>query len=112
MTNRASPASEAAGDLGDDVGGDVLPLEALRDGDTDGDGRVEVGARDVADRVGHRHDGEAEGERDAQETDAELHRAAGDRGEEGRRVDGCTTATEDEPERSEELRAEALDHRG
>ena len=80
MANRARPASEAAGDLGDDVGRHVLPLEALGDGDADRDGRVEVGTRDVPDRVRHRHDGEAERQGDAEEADAELHRSAGDRG--------------------------------
>jgi hypothetical protein len=37
----------------------------------DGDGRVEVGARDVPDAVRHHQDGEAEGEADSGEPDAE-----------------------------------------
>ena len=103
---------EAAGDLGDDVGRHVLPLEALGDGDADRDGRVEVGTRDVPDRVRHRHDGEAERQGDAEEADAELDGSAGDGRQEGGGVDRCATATEDEPERAEELCAEALRHRG
>jgi hypothetical protein len=64
---------ETADDLRGDIGGHVLPLEALADGEADGDGRVEVGAGDVADGIRHRQDREAEGEGDTEEADAELH---------------------------------------
>ena len=75
---QGQPGEQAAGHLGDDVGRHVLPLEALRDRDTDGDGRVEVGARDVSDGVRHRDHGEAERQGHAEEADAELDGAPGD----------------------------------
>ena len=58
--------------LGDHVGGDVLPREAPRRRQPQGDGGVEVAAGDVADGVRHRQHGEPEGEGDAEETDAQT----------------------------------------
>ena len=72
MTHRVAEASGRADELHADVGGDVLPLEALDRGQGDADGRVEVPAGDVADAVDHDQHGEAEGQRDTEEADAEA----------------------------------------
>jgi hypothetical protein len=36
------------------------------------DRRIEMPARDVTDRIGHRHDGQAEGQRHADQANADL----------------------------------------
>jgi 4-hydroxy-3-methylbut-2-enyl diphosphate reductase len=69
-----------------------------------------VGAGHVAHGVRHGHDGEAEREGDPEEADAGEDRLAGDDvgHDEERREDRRAAAAEDEPERAEELCAEAL----
>jgi hypothetical protein len=64
--------------------------------ESDGDGRVEVAARDVTERVRARHHGQAERERDAHEGDPHFR--------ESRRQHGAAASAEHEPERSEEFR--------
>jgi len=54
-----------------------------------------MAARDVADGVGHRQHGEAEGEGDAEEADPQFRK--------GRGEDGRTAAAEGQPERTEEF---------
>jgi hypothetical protein len=58
--------------------------------------------------IRHGQHGEAEGQGDAQEADAELDALPGDDvgGEELRREDGAATAAEDEPEGAERLGAQ------
>ena len=58
----------------------------------DRDRGVEVSAGDVADGIGHGDHGEAEGQRDADQTDADL----GKRG----RQHGAAATTEHQPERA------------
>lgn len=105
---------EAGSDLGTDVGRCVPPLEATPSGQTEGDGRVEVPTGDVPDGVDHRQHGQAEGEGDTDEADAQpgvLAVAQVLRGE-----DRTAAAAEDEPEGAEELRTESVGqgvgHRG
>ena len=69
-------AIDRADHLRDDIGADVLRREAPAGGKPDRHGRVEVAARDVADGVGHRQHRQAEGERDAEEPDADLGKGA------------------------------------
>src|SRR5690606_24670873 len=61
--------------------------------------------------VGHRQDGEAEGEGDADEADPELDRR-GVAAEEERREDCAAAAAEDEPEGAEEFRDQFASHDG
>ena len=82
---------------------------AAADDEADGDGRVQVAAGDVADGVGHGQHGEAEGERDADEADAEVR---GPPRQEARREHGAAAAAEDEPERADELGDEFVFHGG
>jgi hypothetical protein len=56
--------SEGPGRLRDDVGTDARPREAAHQSEGNADGRVEMGARDAAGGVDHRHDHESEGQRD------------------------------------------------
>lgn len=93
-------SDESAEDLADDVAGDVLPLGAAGDGETDADGGVEVAAGDVADGVDAGHHGEAEGERDAEEADSERVAGVGEGGGEDRGAD----AAGDQEEGAERLR--------
>ena len=86
-------------DLGDDVGGRVLPGEPPPETQADGDGRVEVPAGDVSDGVGHGEHAQAEREGDPEVADADV----GDAGRDDRRA----AAGEDQPERAEELSAKA-----
>jgi len=65
------PHCERAGDAADELGApverNVAPREPLRDGKAEGDGRVDVAARDLADRIDERNHDEAEGHRDEAE---------------------------------------------
>ena len=63
---------DGADHLRDDVGNDLLGGKAAAGGKPDRDGRVEMAARDMADGVGHRHHGQPEGERHAEQADADL----------------------------------------
>lgn len=95
---------EAAEDLRHDIRRHVLPLEALSHGEADGDGGVEVRTGDVGDGVRHRQHGQAEGERDAEEADAQLDVGVVAAEVEGGE-DGGSAPTEDEPEGAEEFGA-------
>ena len=68
-------------DLRRDIGRDIAPLEALRGGEADGDGRVEVATGDVPDGIRHRQHGQSEGESDTGEADAHLNRRRRRRGD-------------------------------
>jgi hypothetical protein len=84
----------------DDVAGNLGPGEAPGAGETDGDRRVEVAARDVAEGVGTRDDRQAEGKGDADEADLLA------------REDSRAAAAEDEDEGAERLGAELLGRAG
>ncbi len=84
---------QAADHLGDDVGQHVRGREAAARGQADGDGRVEVAARDVADGVGHRQHGQAEGQGHAEEADPDLGESRGEH--------GAAAAAEHQPERAD-----------
>jgi hypothetical protein len=60
-----------------------------------------MAARDVADRIGHRHDRQAEGERDAEQADADLGEPRGD--------DGAAATREGEPEGADALGDASVD---
>ena len=64
------------------------------------DGRIEVAARDVPDRVRHRQDGEPEGERDAKPADPDVR--------ERRRQHRAPAPAEHQPERAEASAASRL----
>ena len=66
-------ADEGADDLADDVAEEFLDGDLLGDEHREGDGRVDVAARDAADRVDHRDDDKAEGKGGGDEVDAGPH---------------------------------------
>jgi hypothetical protein len=86
--------------LSRDVRGDEAALDPATDPQPDRHGGVEVSARGVPERVGHREDRQAEGERDAEQSDADVLDARGE--------DGGAAPPEDEPERADELGGEAV----
>jgi hypothetical protein len=97
-------AEHRADHLGDDVRHKVARREAACDGEPDAHSRIQVAARDVADRIGHGQHRKTESERNAHETDAQpMHRASEVSGE-----DGAAAAPEDEPEGAEQLGSKAL----
>lgn len=59
-------ADDRANDLRGDVGGDLIGREPAACGKADRYGGVQMAARNMADRVGHRDHGEAKGERHAE----------------------------------------------
>ena len=95
-------AGDGSGDLGDHVPEDVAPPESPAGPEPDGDRGVEVTARDRPERVGARQDGQAEGERHADEPDAQGRKRRGQH--------RAAASAENEPERSEELAGELGEH--
>src|SRR5205823_4371143 len=84
-------AGNGAGELGDDQSDRVGPGQLPRGGEGEGDGRVDLAAGDVPDRVDHRDDHHHERERD----DAQLRhreRHTGGLGDHERRGGGTGTA--------------------
>ena len=69
---------------------------------TEGDCRVEVPARDMADRIGHGQHRQAERGRDAKKADPETGEARG--------KNGAAAAAEGQPERSEKFGDDAPTH--
>lgn len=100
---------DPAENLGDEVGNHLRLRVTPRDDEPDSDRRIEVASRDVADRVGHRQDGETEGQGYADKTNPELYGIVTGR-EEHRREDRAAAAAEDEPEGAEELGHEFVFH--
>ncbi len=96
MTIEHAAASDRAQHLGDDVGQELAAREPAAGPEPDRDRRIEVAARDVPDGVGHRQHGQAEGQRDAEEADAQLGKR--------RRQHRAAAPAEDQPERPDELR--------
>ena len=84
---------ERAEELGGPVAERARPGEVPAEREGEGDRRVEVGAGDVPDRVDHRHDHEAEGDRDADVAELVCLGVDHDRAATG----------EDERERADEL---------
>ena len=70
-------AGDAAEHLGDHVLDDLTPGEASPGSEPDRYGGIEVAARHAAHGIDHGEDGEAEGERDADEADPELRKGCG-----------------------------------
>ena len=70
-------AGDRAEHLRDDVGHQLGGLEPPARPQADRDRRIEMAARDVADRIGHGQDRQAERQRDAGEADAELRKRCG-----------------------------------
>src|SRR5207245_11106729 len=102
-------ADDATDVLGRPVDGDFPPREALGHRESEGDSRVDVAARDLADRVDEGGDDEAEGEADRQEVRLgdRRHRLAGER--EGRYDRPGTD--QDQRRRAEHLGERPLWHR-
>ena len=94
---------ERAYELGDYVAHEVLPAEPTAHKDSQGDGRVDVAARDVADAVGHGDDGQAERQCREQVATATRGVAANEH--------GGTAAHEGEHERTDKL-CDVLLHKG
>ena len=86
---------DGADHLRDDVGHDIGGLELSGGPEPDRDRRIEVAARDVADGIGHREHGQAEGEGDPEEADAERRKGGGQH--------RAAAAAEGKPEGAEEL---------
>ncbi|CAD5301347.1 hypothetical protein BOSE62_70081 [Bosea sp. 62] len=86
---------DGADDLGDDVGHHLAGREAPAGGEADRDGRVEMTAGDMADRIGHGDDGQTERERYTKQPDADLRKA--------RRDHGAAAAGEGQPEGTDHL---------
>ncbi len=61
--------------------------------EADGHGRVEMTARNMADGIGHRDDGEAEGERNAEQPYTDIRKTGGD--------DCAAAAGKSKPERTD-----------
>ena len=89
-------ADDAADHLRDDVADQVGCRQPSGEECAERDGRVEMRARHRADRIGHRHHGDAEGQRDADA--AARQQAAKAAGDDARAAD------EDQPERPEDFR--------
>ena len=83
-----------------DVRGQLRGREAAACPQAHRDRRVQVAARDVPDGEGHREHGQAEGERNAMQADADVRKGGGEH--------GTAAATEYEPERPKELGAVCL----
>ncbi|KAG1259587.1 hypothetical protein G6F65_015275 [Rhizopus arrhizus] len=97
---------QAAGDLGDDVGHQVLGREAATGPQTDADRRIEMRAGDVAERIGAGHHSQAEGQRHAEESDTQRIAVTAELGGQHR----AAAATQNQPERAEELGGQAFTH--
>ena len=93
-------------DLHDDVRQHLFGREALGGPQADGDGGVEVPARDVADGVGHGEHGETERERHTEEAEPERVGVAAELGGQH----GGTAAAEHQPERADRFGDELLAH--
>ncbi len=90
--------------LSDDVRQQVASGKAAGDGQADAHRRIQVAAGDMADRIGHGQDSEAERERNAHEADTQTVDRAGEASGE----DGAAAASEHEPEGAEQLGRKAL----
>ena len=86
---------DAAENLRYDVGSQFAGWETSGRPQAEGNGRVDVTARDGADGIGHGEQGEAEGERDTDKADAGFGEVAGQ--------DRASAPAEDEPEGSDEF---------
>ena len=88
-------SQDRAHKLRQDIGQQLRRREAPADGQPDRDGRVEMPARDAADRIGHRHHGQPEGQGHAQKADPDLGEGGGQH--------GTAAAAKDQPECAERL---------
>ena len=91
---------DRARQLGQDVGQQLSGRDAPAGEQADCNRRVEMPARDVADRISHRHNGQAKGQRNADQADPDLG--------EFRRQDGAAAAAQDKPEGADEFGSEFL----
>ncbi len=97
---------QATSHLGDDVRHQVLGREAATGPQADADRRIEVRAGDMAERIGAGHHGQAEGERHAEEPDAQRIAVTAELGGQHR----TAAATQNQPERAEEFGGQAFTH--
>src|SRR5262245_61981122 len=86
---------DGADELGDDVGNDLSGGEAAARGQAEGYRRIDMASRNVADRIGHGQEREAEGQRNTEKADADLWKARGD--------DRASTTPERQPESTDRL---------
>ena len=69
-----------AGQLSQDVGQQLAGRSAAAGEQADRNRRVEMSARDAADRIGHRHDGQPKRQRDADQANADFGEFGGQDG--------------------------------
>src|SRR3546814_15201336 len=74
---------------------DVARIEAPARPQADGDRRIEMAPRDMADRIDHGHDGQTERQSDAEEADPAVGKA--------RRDHRAAAAADNQPEGADEL---------
>lgn len=86
---------DRAGELGQDVGKQFAGGGAAAGKQADRDRRVEMTAGNMADRIGHGHNGQTKRQRNADKTDADLG--------EFRRQHGAAAAAENQPKCADEL---------
>src|ERR1700756_3757676 len=99
-------SDDASGGLRPPIGGNLAPGKALRGRQGERDGRVDVTAGDLSDRVDERDDDQTEGDRDEAEVGARERRLRSAFEQEDRRHG--TGADEDEQRRTDELGEQAL----
>ena len=96
-------AQDPADHLGGNVAGDLMRGEPLAEHEAHRDGGVDMAARDMAKGVHDRDHGHSEGERDADDPDAELWKAGAQ--------ERAPTAGKHQPERAKRFSGESLPHR-
>jgi hypothetical protein len=87
--------NDRADHLGNDVRQNLADRKAPARGETDRDGGIEMAAGDVADRIGHGHDAQAECQRHTDQADTDLRKTGGD--------DRAAASRKSEPERADRL---------
>jgi len=87
--------------LRDDVGQRLAGLEAPAEQQADRDGGIEVAAGDVPKGVGHRQNGQADGQSHSEQSDPDAGELRGQH--------CAATATRDQSERADELRCQPVD---
>ena len=85
--------NDRADHLRDHIGQDLASRKASARGEADRDGGIEMAAGDVADRIGHGHDAQAERQGHADQADTDLRKTGGD--------DRAAASRKSEPKRAD-----------